>query len=209
MQNGVLPRNFVNMLPSDSIERVVELFASLPTIGKKTARRLAFHVLRQPQENVELFARALVEMRTQVRECSECHTFTDVEICSICASPKRLSSVICVVEQPSDVMAIERTGDFRGRYHVLHGALSPLDGIGPEDIRLKELITRLSPEVTEVILALNPNVEGEVTTQYIAKVISPLSIKLTRIARGVPMGSDLEFADDATLARAFEGRVPV
>lgn len=197
------------MLPSDSIERVVELFASLPTIGKKTARRLAFHVLRQPQENVELFARALVEMRAQVRECAVCHTFTDVETCSICASPKRLPSVICVVEQPSDVMAIERTGDFRGRYHVLHGALSPLDGIGPEDIRLKELIARLSSEVTEVILALNPNVEGEVTTQYIAKLVSPLGIRLTRIARGVPMGSDLEFADDATLARAFEGRVPV
>jgi recombination protein RecR len=197
------------MLPSDSIERVVELFASLPTIGKKTARRLAFHVLRQPAENVELFARALVEMRAQVRECSVCHTFTDVETCSICASPKRLPSVICVVEQPSDVMAIERTGDFRGRYHVLHGALSPLDGIGPEDIRLRELIARLSSEVTEVILALNPNVEGEVTTQYIAKLVSPLGIRLTRIARGVPMGSDLEFADDATLARAFEGRVPV
>ena len=197
------------MLPSDSIERVVELFASLPTIGKKTARRLAFHVLRQPAENVELFARALVEMRAQVRECSVCHTFTDVETCSICASPKRLPSVICVVEQPSDVMAIERTGDFRGRYHVLHGALSPLGGIGPEDIRLKELIARLSSEVTEVILALNPNVEGEVTTQYIAKLVSPLGIRLTRIARGVPMGSDLEFADDATLARAFEGRVPV
>jgi recombination protein RecR len=197
------------MLPSDSIERVVELFASLPTIGKKTARRLAFHVLRQPAENVELFARALVEMRAQVRECSVCHTFTDVETCSICASPKRLPSVICVVEQPSDVMAIERTGDFRGRYHVLHGALSPLDGIGPEEIRLRELIARLSPEVTEVILALNPNVEGEVTTQYIAKLVSPLEIRLTRIARGVPMGSDLEFADDATLARAFEGRVPV
>ena len=197
------------MLPSDSIERVVELFASLPTIGKKTARRLAFHVLRQPAENVELFARALVEMRAQVCECSVCHTFTDVETCSICASPKRLPSVICVVEQPSDVMAIERTGDFRGRYHVLHGALSPLDGIGPEDIRLKELIARLSSEVIEVILALNPNVEGEVTTQYIAKLVSPLGIRLTRIARGVPMGSDLEFADDVTLARAFEGRVPV
>lgn len=197
------------MLPSDSIERVVELFASLPTIGKKTARRLAFHILRQPQEQVDLFARALVEMRTLVRECSVCQTFTDADVCSICASTKRLPTVICVVEQPSDVMAIERTGDFRGRYHVLHGALSPLDGIGPEDIRLRELIARLSPDVTEVILALNPNVEGEVTTQYIAKLTVPLGVKLTRIARGVPMGSDLEFADDATLARAFEGRVPV
>lgn len=197
------------MLPSDSIERVVELFASLPTIGKKTARRLAFHVLRQPAEQVEQFARALVEMRTHVRECTVCHTFTDTEVCGICASAKRDPSTICVVEQPSDVMAIERTGDFKGRYHVLHGALSPLDGIGPEDIRLRELIARLGAEVQEVILALNPNVEGEVTTQYIAKMASPLGVRLTRIARGVPMGSDLEFADDATLARAFEGRVPV
>ncbi len=197
------------MLPSDSIERVVELFASLPTIGKKTARRLAFHVLRQPVDQVQHFAQALVDMRTHVRECSVCHTFTDTEVCGICASAKRDAGLICVVEQPSDVMAIERTGDFHGRYHVLHGALSPLDGIGPEDIRLRELIARCGADVREVILALNPNVEGEVTTQYIAKLVAPLGISLTRIARGVPMGSDLEFADDATLARAFEGRVPV
>ena len=197
------------MLPSDSIERVVELFASLPTIGKKTARRLAFYMLRQPSEQIDHFARALVEMRTNVRECSVCHTFTDTDMCGICSSQKRDVSLICVVEQPSDVMAIERTGDFRGRYHVLHGALSPLDGVGPEDIRLRELIARLGQEVQEVILALNPNVEGEVTTQYIAKMASPLGVSLTRIARGVPMGSDLEFADDATLARAFVGRVPV
>ncbi|MCX6139419.1 MAG: recombination mediator RecR [Candidatus Kapabacteria bacterium] len=197
------------MLPSDSIERVVELFASLPTIGKKTARRLAFHILRQPAEQVEQFSKALVDMRTHVRECAVCHTFTDTEVCGICSSPKRDPTIICVVEQPSDVMAIERTGDYRGLYHVLHGALSPLDGIGPEDIRLRELIARMGVEMQEVILALNPNVEGEVTTQYIAKMTSPLGIRLTRIARGVPMGSDLEFADDATLARAFEGRVLV
>ena len=197
------------MLPSESIERVVELFATLPTIGKKTARRLAFHVLRQSREEVQTFADALVHMRAHVRECSICHTFTDEEVCGICASPKRDSTMICVVEQPSDVFAIERTGDFRGRYHVLHGALSPLDGIGPDDIRLKELIARLGGDVQEVILALNPNVEGEVTTQYIAKVVAPLNVRVTRIARGVPMGSDLEFADEATLARAFEGRVPL
>lgn len=197
------------MLPSESIERVVELFATLPTIGKKTARRLAFHVLRQSREEVQTFADALVHMREHVRECSVCHTFTDQEVCSICASPKRDASMICVVEQPSDVFAIERTGDFRGRYHVLHGALSPLDGVGPDDIRLKELIARLGGDVQEVILALNPNVEGEVTTQYIAKIVGPLQVRVTRIARGVPMGSDLEFADDATLARAFEGRVPL
>jgi recombination protein RecR len=197
------------MLPSESIERVVELFATLPTIGKKTARRLAFHVLRQSREEVQTFADALVHMREHVRECSVCHTFTDQEVCGICASPKRDASMICVVEQPSDVFAIERTGDFRGRYHVLHGALSPLDGVGPDDIRLKELIARLGGDVQEVILALNPNVEGEVTTQYIAKIVGPLQVRVTRIARGVPMGSDLEFADDATLARAFEGRVPL
>ena len=197
------------MLPSESIERVVELFASLPTIGKKTARRLAFHLLRQSPHEVEQFASALIDMRSRVRECSVCHTFTDAETCGICLSPKRGTTVICGVEQPSDVMAIERTGDFRGRYHVLHGALSPLDGIGPEDIRLKELVARMTSEVEEVILALNPNVEGEVTTQYIAKLATPLGVKVTRIARGVPMGSDLEFADDATLARAFEGRTPV
>jgi recombination protein RecR len=197
------------MLPSESIERVVELFATLPTIGKKTARRLAFHILRQSREDVQTFADALLHMRENVRECTVCHTFTDQEICGICSSAKRDASMICVVEQPSDVFAIERTGDFRGRYHVLHGALSPLDGVGPDDIRLKELIARLGGDVQEVILALNPNVEGEVTTQYIAKIVGPLQIRVTRIARGVPMGSDLEFADDATLARAFEGRVPL
>ncbi len=203
--NRILPV----MLPSDSIERVVELFSSLPTIGKKTARRLAFHVLRMPADQVDHFARSLVDMRQNVRECTVCHTFTDAEVCAICSSAKRDPTMICVVEQPSDVMAVERSGDFRGRYHVLHGALSPLDGVGPDDIRLRELISRLNGEVTEVILALNPNVEGEVTTQYIAKMVSALSIRLTRIARGVPMGSDLEFADEATLARAIEGRVPV
>lgn len=193
----------------DSIEQVVELFSTLPTIGKKTARRLAFFLLRQPQEQVDRFASAMIEMRKNVRECSVCHTFTDREICGTCASERRDRGVICVVEQPTDVMAIERTGDFRGLYHVLHGALSPLDGIGPEDLRLRELIGRLNTDVREVILALNPTVEGEVTTQYIAKMVGPLNIAVTRIARGIPIGADLEFADDATLARAFEGRVPV
>jgi recombination protein RecR len=194
------------MLPSDSIEQVVELFATLPTIGKKTARRLTFHILRQPVEDVKKFAEAMQYMRDNVRECALCHTFTDKELCGICSSPKRNPNVICVVEQPSDAMAVERTGDFSGRYHVLHGALSPLDGVGPNDIRVQELVSRVNSEVTELILALNPTVEGEVTTQYIAKMMAPLEIKVSRIARGVPMGSDLEFADDATLARALEGR---
>lgn len=197
------------MVPSNSIEQVVEYFSGLPTIGKKTARRLAFHLLRQPEETVQAFANALTHMRTHVRECSVCHTFTDAEMCGICASQKRDRTVICVVEEPSDVFAVERTNEYRGLYHVLHGALNPLDGIGPTDIRLRELIARLGADVHEVILALNPNVEGEVTTQYIAKMASPLGIRITRIARGIPVGADLEFADDATLARAFEGRTEV
>lgn len=192
----------------DPIDKVVELFATLPTIGRKTARRLAFHLMRQTRESVEEFAQAIVHMRGSVRECTVCQTFTDREICGICSAERRDRSVICVVEQPSDVMAIERTGDYRGVYHVLHGALNPLDGIGPDHIRLRELMSRLSG-VTEIILALNPNVEGEVTTQYINNMVSVLSIKVTRIARGIPIGADLEFADDATLARAIEGRVPV
>ncbi len=193
----------------DALDRVVEHFSSLPTIGKKTARRLAFHLLRQSQESVDEFANALVHMRASVRECDTCHTFTDLPTCSICSSERRDRSVICVVEQPSDVLAIERTGDFRGLYHVLHGTLNPLDGIGPDDIRLRELMQRLGGGLGEIILALNPTVEGEVTTQYIAKITAPFGLRLTRIARGVPVGADLEFADDATLSKAIEGRVPV
>lgn len=195
-------------MSSDTIEHVVELLATLPTIGRKTARRLAFHLLRQPVESVQAFADAIIQMRANVRECGVCQTFTDREICAICSSEQRDRTTICVVEEPSDVMAIERSGDFRGLYHVLHGVLNPLDGIGPDDIRLRELMARLG-SVQELILALNPNVEGEVTTQYVAKMTAPLGIRVTRIARGVPVGADLEFADDATLARALEGRVPV
>ncbi len=193
----------------DAIDTVVELFATLPTIGKKTARRLAFHVLKQSSEEVERFASALVAMRNSVQECTVCCTFTDQEVCHVCSSEKRDRSIICVVEQPTDVLAIERTGDYRGLYHVLHGALNPLDRIGPDEIRIAQLMQRLAPEVQEVILALNPTVEGEVTTQYLSRMTSPLNIRCTRIARGVPIGADLEFADDATLARALEGRIPV
>lgn len=193
----------------DAIDTVVELFATLPTIGKKTARRLAFHVLKQSSEDVERFASALVAMRNSVQECTVCCTFTDREVCHVCTSEKRDRSTICVVEQPTDVLAIERTGDYRGLYHVLHGALNPLDGIGPDEIRIAQLMQRLAPEVQEVILALNPTVEGEVTTQYLSRMTGPLNIRCTRIARGVPIGADLEFADDATLARALEGRIPV
>lgn len=193
----------------DALDRVVEQFSSLPTIGKKTARRLAFHLLRQSQESVDEFATAIVQMRSQVRECATCHTFTDQDCCTICSSAKRDRTVICVVEQPSDVLAIERTSEYQGLYHVLHGTINPLDGIGPDEIRLRELVSRLGGGLVELILALNPTIEGEVTTQYIAKVAAPFQLKLTRIARGVPVGADLEFADDATLRKAIEGRVPL
>jgi recombination protein RecR len=189
----------------DAIDHVVELLATLPTIGRKTARRLAFHLVRQPSDVVQRFADALVYMRKNVRECTECCTFTDREMCHICASDKRDRTTICVVENPSDVLAVERTNEYRGLYHVLHGTLNPLDNVGPDDIRLRELMRRLHG-VEELILALNPNVEGEVTSHYIARQVSPLEITVSRIARGLPMGSDLEFADDATLARALEGR---
>lgn len=195
-------------MSADAIDQMVELLATLPTIGRKTARRLTFYLLRQPTEFAELFADTLVRMRTNVRECCVCCTFTDRDTCGTCSSPKRDRTTICVVEHPSDVMAIERTGEYRGVYHVLHGTLNPLDNIGPEDIRIRELISRLEG-VGEIILAINPTVEGEVTTHYLARQLHALGITVTRIARGIPIGTDLEFADDATLSRAMEGRTPL
>ncbi len=193
---------------SESIEKAIELFATLPTIGRKTAQRLCFHLLRQPEQFIEEFSKALVNLKKNVKFCSGCFNYTETDPCPVCQSKKRDNSVICVVEEPNDVTAIEKTGEYFGMYHVLHGVLSPLDGVGPEDLKIKELIARLNG-VEEVILALNPSVEGEVTTQYLAKLIKPLDIKTTRIARGLPVGSDLEFADDATITRAIEGRIEV
>ena len=192
---------------SESIETVVELFTSLPSIGRKTAQRLTFYLLRQPRETVDKFSSALQDLKNNVRFCSQCFNFTEQDPCVICTSQKRDKSIICVVEDPNDVLAIEKTGEYKGLYHVLHGALNPLDGVGPNDLKIKELIARLNSDVREIILALNPNVEGEVTTQYLAKITSQLDIKTTRIARGIPIGSDLEFADEATLSRALEGRI--
>ncbi len=194
---------------SSSIESAIEAFASLPTIGRKTAQRLTFYLLRQSDESVQHFAEALLNLKRQVRYCSTCFNFTENDPCAICASEKRDRSVLCVVEEPGDVVAIERTNEFKGLYHVLHGALNPLDGVGPDDLRIRELIARLGPDVREVILALNPNVEGEVTTQYLYRLIHPLGLRVSRIARGIPIGSDLEFADDATISRAMEGRIDV
>jgi recombination protein RecR len=193
---------------SQSIEKLVDCFASLPTIGRKTAHRLTFYLLKQPEAFIEKFTSAMTDLQKNVRYCSVCQNYTESDPCPICSSQKRDSRIICVVEQPNDVFAIEKTGEFYGLYHVLHGSLNPLDGITPGDLKIKELLERLST-VEEVILALNPSVEGEVTTQYLAKLIKPIGIRTTRIARGVPIGSDLEFADEATISRAIEGRIDV
>ncbi len=192
---------------SESIETVVEMFSSLPSIGRKTAQRLTYHLLKQPNEFVDKFSNSLIRMKKNVRFCSVCFNFTEKNPCPICSSPKRNRTVICVVEEPNDVLAVEKTSEYSGMYHVLHGAMNPLEGIGPNDLKIRELVARITDEVEEVILALDPNVEGEVTTQYLSKLLKPLGIKVSRIARGVPIGSDLEFADEATLSRAMEGRI--
>lgn len=183
-----------------------EQFAKLPGIGIKTAQRLAYFLLNQPTEDVEEFANALILARKQVKTCSVCQNFTDTDLCDICDDERRNKTVICVVEAPKDVSALERAGGFNGVYHVLHGLLSPMDNIGPQDIRITELMRRLSGDVSEVIMATNPTVEGEATASYISRMIKPLGIKVTRLAYGLPAGSALEYADDVTLQRALENR---
>lgn len=193
-------------ISSDTIEKAVDYFSSLPSIGKKTAQRLVFHLLRQDEKYNQAFADSIIELKKQVKFCSKCFNYTEIDPCPICSSKKRSSKTICVVEQPSDVSIIERTNEYFGLYHVLHGILNPLDGVTPDQIRLKELVQRLV-EVDEVIIALNPTVEGEVTAQYINKIVKPLDIKVSRIASGVPMGSSLEFTDLSTLSKALEARI--
>ncbi len=191
---------------SESINKVIDLFASLPSIGRKTAQRLTYHILRQPPEYVDKFANSMVDMMQHVKFCSVCLNYTEQDPCPICSSHKRQKNVICVVEDPNDVLAIERTNEFYGLYHVLHGILNPLDGIGPEDIKIKELLSRLN-DIDEVILAINPSVEGEVTMQYISKMIKTLDIKVSRLASGLPMGGAIEYSDEATLSKALESRI--
>lgn len=230
---------------SESVETLVEQFTKLPTVGKKTARRLANYVLKMPQEEVQAIADALMAVKEAVQRCSTCHVVADRDPCPICSSEKRDHSIICVVEESSDLMAIERTGEYRGVYHVLGGVISPLDGVGPDDLRVRELATRIDPSfeetatemseaegddttptgngqsaseaasaeteptdtrVEEVILAVNPNVEGDTTAYYISQLLEPFDVNVTRIARGLPIGGDLEYADEATLSRALEGR---
>lgn len=192
---------------SEALQQLIEEFAALPGIGRKTAQRLALHILKQPRDEIVQMARALVNVKDKIRYCSSCWNITEIDPCPICSSPKRDRSIVCVVEEPNDVMAVEKTNEFKGLYHVLGGSLSPLDGIGPDDLKVRELIQRMNGEISEVILALNPNVEGEATTLYLTKLLKPLGVKVSRIARGIPVGGDLEFADEATLSRALEGRV--
>ena len=193
-------------LYSGHINRLIEEFASLPGIGNKTAQRLAFYMINLPKERVARFANTIVEARENVRYCQQCFTLTDKEVCPICANEKRDHSLIMVVENTRDLAAYEKTGKYAGVYHVLHGAISPMMGIGPSDIKLKELLKRLQGEVKEVIIATNSSLEGETTAMYISKIIKPMGVKVTRIASGVPVGGDLEYADEVTLLKSLEGR---
>jgi recombination protein RecR len=189
------------------LERVIHELSKLPGIGKKTAQRLSFHLLQAPREDADALARTIVDLREKIRLCRDCFNLTEDELCPICADPRRDRSLICVVEGPSNLLALERTRAYRGLYHVLGGALSPLKDIGPDDLRLTELIQRArEAEPQEVILATNPDVEGEATAVYLARLLEPLEIRVTRLAQGLPAGGDLEFTDELTLKRAFEGR---
>ena len=192
---------------SSQISKLIEQLSSLPGIGGKTAQRLAFHIVNMPLEKVQALSDSIINAKKNVRYCKECFTMTDQELCPICANPKRNHKVIMVVENPRDLAAYEKTGKYDGVYHVLHGAISPMLGIGPADIRLKELMTRLQGDVAEVIIATNSSLEGETTAMYISKLIKPTGIKVSRIASGVPVGGDLEYIDEVTLLRALEGRV--
>ena len=188
------------------LQNLIEEFEKLPGIGSKTARRLAYYVVNLPKEKTDKFARAILDAKSKIRYCSKCQNFSEDELCPICANPARDQSVICVVENPKDVMQMERTNEFKGLYHVLHGAISPMDGIGPDDIKIKELMVRIAEgKVKEIIMATNPNLEGETTAMYISKLAKPFGV--TRIAHGIPVGGEIEFADEVTLSKALEGRV--
>ena len=193
---------------SPSIEKLIESFEKLPSIGHKTAQRLAFYMLDLSKEEIKEFTDSIINAKNNLKFCSKCFNISDTDPCNICSNPKRDESVICVVEEVRDVLAMERTHEYNGIYHVLHGSISPMNGVGPDDIKIKELIARLMDgTVKEIILATNPRVEGEATAMYISKLVKPLGIKVTRIARGIPIGGDLEYTDEVTLAKSLEGRV--
>lgn len=190
-----------------SLETLIDKFAALPGIGKKSAQRLAFHVLSLPEGEAESFAAAIMDAKTSVHCCPVCQNLTDGETCSVCSDSRRDQSVICVVAEPRDVLSFERSREYKGLYHVLHGVMSPMNHIGPDDLKISELIARVAAgEVREVIMATNPDTEGDTTAMYISRLIKPFSVKVSRLAYGIPVGSNLEYADDATLSRALEGR---
>ena len=194
---------------ANAVQVAIDELSKLPGIGRKTAQRLVFYLLKQSTEEVGALARALVDLKDTVRYCEICYNITETSPCVICASPERDASQICVVEEPNDVYAIERTGEYRGHYHVLGGCLSPLDGIGPENLKIRELLHRLKENVQEVIIATNASAEGEATAIYLSKLIKPMGLRITRLARGIPMGGDLEYTDEVTLARAIAERVAI
>lgn len=189
------------------LARLIEQFNSLPTIGYKSAQRLAYHILNMSDDEVKAFSNAILEAHEKIHYCKICCNLTDQELCPVCRSESRDKSVICVVEDPRDVVALERTNEFHATYHVLHGAISPLNGVGPDQLCIKELLSRVqNPEVKEVIMATNPTVEGEATAMYLSRLLKPLGVRVTRLAYGIPVGGDLEYADEMTLSRAIEGR---
>ncbi len=190
----------------EALKLLIEEFERLPGIGKKSAVRLAFHIMNMEKSKAERFSKTIIDAREKVHLCPVCQNLTDKEMCDLCKNTKRDRSVICVVEGPKDIIAMEKTNEYKGLYHCLHGVISPMDNIGPEDIKLKELLSRLTDEVKEIILATNLTVEGEATAMYISRLVKPMNIKVTRIAHGIPVGGDIEFADEITLARAIEGR---
>ncbi len=192
---------------SPPIANLIEQFEKIPGVGRKSAVRMAFYVMSMSDSQAESFASAILHVKKSIHLCRMCQDFTDAELCGVCSNPKRDTSVICVVETPKDVTAMEKTREYNGLYHVLHGVMSPIDGIGPDDIKIKELVNRIAKgDVREVIMALSPRAEGDTTALYIAKLIAPFGVKVTRIARGVPVGGDLDYVDEVTLAKALEGR---
>ncbi len=192
---------------ADAVQQVIDELGRLPGIGPKSAQRLAFHLLKLPAEDTDRLTAAIAEMKDRIRFCGRCFNIAEDELCAVCTDSRRHGEVLCVVEEPRDIVAVERTGEFRGRYHVLGGSISPIEGVGPDQLRIAELLARIQPEgVTEVILATNPNIEGEATAMYLARLLGPLGLVVTKIASGLPVGGDLEYADELTLGRALEGR---
>ncbi len=190
-----------------ALEKLIEQFQKIPSIGRKTAQRMAFHVLDLTDTEAKEFADAIIDAHTKIHHCSLCHNLTENELCPVCASVNRDHTIVCVMEEPRDVLAMERTREFSGVYHVLHGVISPMNGVGPEQLTIKSLVERAaSGEITEVIMATNPTIEGDTTAMYISKLIKPFGVKVTRLAYGIPVGADIEYADDVTLMRALSGR---